>query len=137
MTKQSNNIVPYVGDSSMVDPEIRELVDMHRYMRPAGGKTEAQFCTRYLDTLPGVYTDAVGNRIGIIGTAPIVMWSSHTDTVHKFDGMQKLEWGDHVLSLHPKANKNANCLGADCTVGVAHASDVSGGQGGRIYLARR
>lgn len=118
MTKQSNNIVPYVGDSSMVDPEIRELVDMHRYMRPAGGKTEAQFCTRYLDTLPGVYTDAVGNRIGIIGTAPIVMWSSHTDTVHKFDGMQKLEWGDHVLSLHPKANKNANCLGADCTVGV-------------------
>ena len=105
-------------NAHMLPRNIRELVDMHKYMRPSGGKTEAAFCLRYLDTLPGVYTDAVGNRIGIVGDNPTVLWSSHTDTVHKTDGMQLLTWGDNLLSLTEQADKKSNCLGADCTVGV-------------------
>lgn len=100
----------------MLPESIRELVAMHRYMRPAYGDTEAEFCHLYLDQLPGVYRDRVGNRIGQIGEAPTVMWCSHTDTVHKADGFQRLAWGAGKLSLHP--DEKANCLGADCTVGV-------------------
>lgn len=137
---------------AILPENIRELVEMHQYMRPSGGKTEVAFCLKYLDTLPGVYTDEAGNRIGIIGDNPTVLWSSHTDTVHKADGMQQLEWGDNLLSLHDQADKVANCLGADCTVGVWlmrqmylakksglyiwHADEEAGG-GGSTYVAEK
>lgn len=100
----------------MLPEPVRELVQMHRYMRPAYSVAEREFCETYLDKLPGVYVDGAGNRIGSIGEAPVVLWSSHTDTVHKRAGKQRLIWGGDTLSTHQ--DEKGGCLGADCTVGV-------------------
>jgi len=106
---------PFAKAPSAADPAIAELLQMHTYRRPYDGKTVKKFCAKYLDTLPGISADKKGNRIVRIGTAP-VLWSSHTDTVHKSDGSQKLLYGNGLLYLDEKSD--SNCLGADCTVGV-------------------
>ena len=126
---------------------------MHTYMRPAGSKAEAAFCKRYLDNLPGMTSDAEGNRILRIGGDEVrVLWSSHTDTVHNKSGTQKLMYGGGFLSLHADALGVSNCLGADCTVGiwlmremilrgipglyVFHAGEECGGRGSS-YIAKK
>lgn len=45
----------------------------------------------------------------------MTMWASHTDTVHRSEGYQKISLHRGVVTL---ADNNSNCLGADCTVGV-------------------
>ncbi len=76
------------------------------------------FCAKYLDHIPGMTIDEVGNRVIAVGslTKHPVMWSSHTDTVHRTAGTQKVLYGGGLLSLHEKSP--SSCLGADCTVGV-------------------
>jgi hypothetical protein len=102
---------------------LNELLAMHTYMRPEGSDTQREFTKLYVDSLPGVVTDTIGNRIGIIGENPVTLWSSHTDTVHRLPGRQLLAVGDGFLTLgeykmlDPEQPK-PNCLGADCTVGV-------------------
>jgi hypothetical protein len=131
---------------------ISTLVQMHTYMRPAGSSAEAAFCKRYLDNLPGMTIDKANNRILRIGGDEVrVLWSSHTDTVHLKSGMQKLMYGGGFLSLHTDSLGTANCLGADCTVGVwlmremillgipglyvFHAGEECGGKGSNYIAA--
>jgi hypothetical protein len=97
-------------------PAIEMLLQMHTYARPAGGAGEAAFCAKYLDRIPGMAIDTYGNRILTVGTAPRVMWSSHTDTVHKAEGRPRLAYGDGWLTV--KNGDPASCLGADCSAGV-------------------
>ena len=87
------------------------LLDMLAYKRPAGSKSERKFINRYLRPL-GVQTDKAGNVWKRIGNAP-VLWSSHTDTVHREAGRQPV-----VVSKGIASTYGSNCLGADCTVGV-------------------
>lgn len=94
-----------------------ELIQMHTYCRPAGSKSEAAFNKRYLDCIPGMTIDQKGNRILRIGGDEVrVLWSSHTDTVHRKSGSQRVVYGGGMLSL--AAGSESSCLGADCTVGV-------------------
>ncbi len=93
---------------------LRVLVGMLTRMRPAGSKTERRFIREYIRPL-GVQTDRAGNLIKRIGTAP-VLWSCHTDTVHKLGGTQPLTISNNVARLDPLSK--SNCLGADCTTGV-------------------
>jgi hypothetical protein len=101
---------------SMALPHIKELLQMHTYARPSGSVTETVFCEKYIAPLPGAYRDAVGNYIVKVGESRI-LWSSHTDTVHKTEGRTKLMYASAILSLNDTETE-ANCLGADCTVGV-------------------
>lgn len=107
-------------DTLLADPVLRELIEMHMYRRPSGSQTEAEFNKKWIDCLPGVRIDDVGNRIGKIGSDPVTLWSSHTDTVHRMDGMQALAIGDNWLTVGTAkpGQPVSNCLGADCTVGV-------------------
>ncbi len=115
-TKQSNVSVLWHATR---DPVIRELIDMHRYRRPGRSATEAAFCEKYIEPLPNVWKDTAGNWIGCIGENPVVLWSSHTDTVHRKDGMQKLAIDSNTDSLFVSSKEtDSSCLGADCTVGV-------------------
>lgn len=108
---------PFTKPPSFATPAIRELVTMHTTCRPAGSKAVADFCEKYLDSIPGMTIDKAGNRILQVGDpACPVMWSSHTDTVHKHSGTQKVIYGGGLLSLHETSQ--SSCLGADCTVGV-------------------
>lgn len=94
---------------------MQSYLDMVQYRRPHGSVSEAAFIGRFISPL-GVEIDGSGNLIKRIGTAP-VLWSCHTDTVHRSDGIQKvaIHEGHVVLALD---EIESNCLGADCTTGV-------------------
>lgn len=82
-----------------------------RYKRPHGSSTECVFIHKFLDCLPGIYSDIAGNRIVRIGESPI-LWSCHTDTVHKKEGLQKIFYKKNML------RSDSNCLGADDAAGI-------------------
>lgn len=99
---------------------IRELRDMLTFMRPCGSPAERLFIQRYVQSIPGATCDSFGNWHVVIGTAPI-LWSSHTDTVHRESGRQTIAYDDAtgVITLSKRSKRGrSNCLGADCTVGV-------------------
>lgn len=118
-----------------------ELLEMLTYRRPAGGKGEAAFIKKYLDSIPGMKKDKFGNRILVVGDnpQPRVMFSAHTDSVHGNDGMQKITYDPQTsfVDLHDdevKAHKTSfggmikgkfvrehngsNCLGSDDATGI-------------------
>lgn len=98
--------------------ELTTLVAMLRYRRPAGSKTEDRFIKVFLSPL-GLEMDSYGNLYKRIGDAP-VLWSSHTDTVHRDGGEQRLVISGDKIS----AGGASNCLGADCTAGVWLMSEM-------------
>ena len=97
---------------SVAPDTIADLCKMLTYMRPARSATEAQFVETFVKPL-GTAPDAYGNHWRIIGKGSPIMWSCHTDTVHKTAGKQGLEYGDGYLTT-----PNGSCLGADCGAGV-------------------
>lgn len=99
--------------------ETETLRDMLSYRRPAGSKTEKQFIRDHILPL-GVERDAVGNLIKRIGDAPI-LWSSHTDTVHRQGGRQSVIERNGQLATW---SKGSNCLGADDTAGIFVMSEM-------------
>ena len=131
------------------------LLDMLTYARPRASESEAQFIARFLAPLPGWSVDAFGNGHVIIGESPI-LWSCHTDTVHRFSGRQTIHV-DPVTSIATLSRRSrkrgASCLGADDTVGVFlchqmilagipghyifHYGEESGGIGIRRHLPER
>jgi len=115
------------------------LVAMLRHMRPAYSVAEEAFCNEYLYPVFGK-PDEHGNYIHVIGDQPDIMFTAHTDTVHKIGGLQEV-----VIENSFATAPNSNCLGADCTTGlwlmlgmieagvegvyVAHAAEEIGGIG--------
>ena len=94
-------------------PELNRLIEMHTYKRPAGSRHERKFINRYLVSA-GCVSDAFGNYSLMVGNRPDVVWSTHTDTVHKVTGRQRVYLeSDGTLGTH-----NGDCLGADDTAGV-------------------
>lgn len=91
--------------------DVAELLAMLTYMRPAGSKGEMDFIERFVIPL-GTEPDPYGNEFLRIGTAPI-LWSCHTDTVHKASGRQGVEYGHGIATT-----STGSCLGADDGVGV-------------------
>jgi hypothetical protein len=148
--KNDNRIRSRSPAVKLDNPLMGEFLQMLTYRRPADSTTEAEFITKYVDSLPGMQCDVQGNRFLKIGTKPVV-WSCHTDTVHKNGGRQRITVGDGIVSLSQK-ELISNCLGADCTVGVwlmrqmiqrgveglyiFHAAEEVGGLGSD-YIARK
>lgn len=95
-----------------LDPSLVELLT---YCRPHGSATEQGFVDRYLMTLPGAVMDPHGNVHVTVG-APDILWSCHTDTVHREAGRQRLSTDGIWIQL--AADSPRNCLGADDTAGV-------------------
>lgn len=92
------------------------LLEMLKTRRPAWTKSEQKWINRWLMPL-GCTEDGFGNLWLRIGNAP-VLWSSHTDTVHREGGKQRLAMTeDGKIFLHPD-EMISNCLGADDTSGV-------------------
>lgn len=65
--------------------------------------------------------DGAGNLIKRIGSAP-VLWSCHTDTVHRSDGRQNVRVDDGRIRL--ARGDSSSCLGADDGAGVWLASEM-------------
>lgn len=99
-------------DLMTLSPRELELLQMLRYMRPSFSVTEVMFAEKYLIPL-GVQPDEAGNLWLEVGEGSRILWSSHIDTVHKQEGVQRILYGAGMASAH-----KSSCLGADCTVGV-------------------
>lgn len=99
----------------------RTLLEMLTYARPAGSPADRAFRARYLLNLPGAIEDRHGNIHVLVGD-PIVLWSCHTDTVHRASGRQTIAWSGSLVYL-PDASPS-NCLGADDTVGAYLAREM-------------
>jgi hypothetical protein len=95
--------------------DLETIVAMLSYRRPAGSATEMEFIKRFIIPL-GAKMDKHGNWCLQIGDAPSVLWSSHTDSVHRGEGYQKIEYNGKYITL--AVNSKSNCLGADCAAGV-------------------
>ena len=93
--------------------DTQELLDFLSYRRPAGSKTEKTWISQFIRPL-GVQQDSQGNLFKKVGGEDRILWSSHTDTVHKEGGRQTaiLEAGRLKLA------GMGNCLGADCAAGA-------------------
>jgi hypothetical protein len=96
-------------------PDMKALWQMLQTMRPAFSKTEDDFIRQWIAPL-GTREDEYGNHILRIGDAPI-LWSSHTDTVHRKSGAQRIVQKAGLVKLS-SSEAEASCLGADCTAGV-------------------
>src|SRR5258708_19086192 len=92
---------------------INELMGMLSTRRKAGGRQERRFIREWIAPLK-MEQDANGNYWKRIGDST-VLWSCHTDTVHRDGGRQKLAWRDKKLVI--AAGCKSNCLGADDTAG--------------------
>lgn len=116
-------------------PDINErtLLGMLKSVRPHGGHGERVYINKLLSSIRRMgYTPIIDNVGNIIvnnlptdDTISSVMFTSHTDSVHKQespDGTQKLEFIDKertlvgVALIQPQGF-TANCLGADCATG--------------------
>lgn len=91
---------------------IKDLLAMLTYRRPARSPTEAQFVEDFVAPL-GTTPDKFGNHWRVIGKGSPILWSCHTDTVHKGDGRQSVEYGDGYVTTSV-----GSCLGADDGAGV-------------------
>lgn len=98
-------------------PDIAKLMSMLTYKRQAGSKSEAEFIAKYIDTIPGMASDTYGNRWVVVGENKAgVMFSCHTDSVHRDAGRQGIRYDGRYIAL--KADAQSNCLGADDGAGV-------------------
>lgn len=97
---------------------LQTLMGMLTFKRPAGSKSERHFIDAYVTPL-GVKFDQFGNgwiKITNGENESVVLWSTHTDSVHRTGGRQKLQFKQGVISLAP--DSKSNCLGADNAAGV-------------------
>jgi hypothetical protein len=135
---------------TMTIDEVRDsYVELVMYRRPGRSATEEQFIQDFIDPL-GCLEDDFGNRYIRIGYDP-VLWSCHTDTVHREEGTQTVRVLDNRVQIGGQSKGISNCLGADCTTGVwimiqmikakkpglyvFHRDEESGGQGSN-WIAR-
>src|SRR5215471_10698631 len=75
------------------DPGILRLLDMLETCRPCGGVEEEAFIAKYIAPYDG-HEDAYGNQIiEVAGPEdyPRILWSCHTDSVHRHGGRQRVE----------------------------------------------
>lgn len=107
------------------DPELWKeacvFADMLTFCRPHLSKTERKFIAKFLVPV-GVKFDKKGNAYKQIGDNPVVLWSSHVDTVHTKQGPQKIEYTPHKTTgdtfFQVAGNCKSSCLGADDTTGI-------------------
>ena len=101
---------------SRFGPEFETLLEMLTYRRPHKSQTEQEFIA---DFLQGAVEDAFGNLYlfnpRADGSASRTMFSAHTDTVHRDDGYQKIEYDDEFGLVWKSDNEP---LGADNAAGV-------------------
>jgi hypothetical protein len=111
-------VSPYTAPHWGLPPaDFQLLMDMLSYRRPAGSNAERKFINRFLRPL-GPTEDDAGNLYVTVGDNPRVLWSCHTDTVHRSQGRQRVFVDDEGFARVEQGQREANCLGADCTTGV-------------------
>lgn len=110
---------------STYDPEVKQLLNMLTYKRPAGSESEEEFLDVFIRPLKGnvdTFTeDGFGNifvRVGV--TNGETLFSCHTDSVHRTAGRQVVAYDPFTQLIYKSSQHTDNeCLGADDAAGVA------------------
>ena len=95
--------------------ELSTLFDILSVKRPYGGMGDERIIEQYLDVIPKMQKDGFGNRILTVGKHPSVMFSCHTDTVHRGEGTNALFLDEARQEVF---NTDGSCLGADDGAGM-------------------
>ncbi|TYO65450.1 M28 family peptidase [Bradyrhizobium hipponense] len=95
--------------------DLETIIAMLSYRRPARSATEKAFIEKFI-VPTGAKRDKHGNWCLTIGEVPTVLWSSHTDSVHRSEGYQRVDFDGKFITL--TVNSKSSCLGADCAAGV-------------------
>lgn len=96
---------------------MKDLINILTWCRGAGTKSEAEFVRRNIATIPNIWADEYGNYHLTIGENPKILWSCHTDTVTRKEGMQNVKWvAKGILGLNN--GQHGQCLGADDGAGL-------------------
>lgn len=86
--------------------------------RAHGTLSHQRFCRDVLEPVFGA-PDVYGNYCLRVGRTPTTAFMAHHDTVEFRGGMNALHMDNNgVLRLHPKKDRKAACLGADCGAGI-------------------
>jgi hypothetical protein len=94
---------------------MNDLLEMLTYRRPAGGLTEHEFRERFILVDPRAKMDDYKNIVLEVGEGSTTLFSCHTDTVHKEEGIQGVV-ADASLGVAYKTDGFP--LGADNAAGV-------------------
>ena len=98
--------------------DVQTILRLLSYCRPHGTRMDRTFRRKFLTGIPGAYVDAFKNVHVSRGDNPGVLWSCHTDTVHRTSGRQRLEYHASTGIVCLPTGSPSNCLGADDTIGV-------------------
>jgi hypothetical protein len=98
--------------------KLKDLIEILTWCRGAGTASERKFVEEFIATVhPNIYPDEYGNYHLTLGHEPKILWSCHTDTVTRKEGLQNVKWiGKGVLGLNNP--QSGQCLGADNGAGV-------------------
>jgi hypothetical protein len=115
---------------------VNTLCGMLSTRRRAGGRQERRFIQEFIQPVARMKQDGAGNLMCTVGDeAPRVLWSCHTDTVHRAGGRQRLKWRGVKLTLGDSTQ--SNCLGADDTAGVWLMREMILAQKPGLYVFHR
>tara|TARA_Y100000310_G_scaffold339555_1_gene432572 strand:- start:2659 stop:4071 length:1413 start_codon:yes stop_codon:yes gene_type:complete len=122
-----SEIVEMMSNVHDLRKDVRNLKRTFSFGRPASSKLETYWVDEYLCKLPcmvenGAYKDKFqyrgelqGNIIVKVGENPNILWSSHTDTVHRSGVIQNVFCNPDTLKF---STDSGQCLGGDDGSGV-------------------
>lgn len=97
--------------------EMARVCEMLQYRRLRNSQTEHDFIARYIDTVPGMYSDDYGNRL-LVEPGSKVLISCHIDSVHRMEGKQRVKVSRAGIVSLDHWEVESNCLGADDAAGI-------------------
>lgn len=96
--------------------QLESLYDICSYTRAAGSQGEHHVISNYIKPIAD-YRDDYGNYYKHVSSAPVI-WSCHTDTVHRDNDPTKQTVYVDDQSTRLFKGKDGMCLGADCGTGI-------------------
>jgi len=111
----------------------QSLCWMFTYKRPHGSRSEKTWINRFIRPLRVTF-DNFGNAYKLVGSEkPDILWSCHTDTVHRKSGRQKikLDRRGFMTSL------SRDCLGADDGAGAWLMCEMIKAEKPGLYIFHR
>ena len=130
-------------DVPTYSPEIKQLLKMLTYKRPAGSDSEEEFIDTFIrslkDDVDELIEDGFGNIFIRVGTNnQETLFTCHTDSVHRTSGRQLVAYDPFTQLVYKSSQQPDNeCLGADDAAGVALLVDmINAGVNGRYAFFR-
>lgn len=118
------------NSTATYSPEVKQLLKMLTYKRPAGSDSEEEFVDTFIrslkDDVDEFIEDGFGNifiRVGASNQETLL--TCHTDSVHRTSGRQLVAYDPFTQLIYKSSQQSDNeCLGADDAAGVALLVDM-------------